>query len=85
MYDQARTPYQRVLEQGVLTLEHQESLANQYQKLNPVKLLDQVDQTLQKLWSMADSPVSNQWSVTLYFDATRLRNLTAERTETAKV
>jgi hypothetical protein len=68
--NQARTPYQRVLEQGVLTLEQQETLARQYQKLNPVKLLEQVDQALQKLWSLADSPVSNQWSVTLSSEAT---------------
>lgn len=70
VYDQARTPYRRVLEQGVLTLQQQEELARQYQKLNPVKLLEQVDQALQKLWSRSDNPVSNQWSVTLSSEAT---------------
>jgi hypothetical protein len=30
VYDQARTPYQRVRERGVLTLERQEALAKQY-------------------------------------------------------
>ena len=70
VYDQARTPYQRVLEQGVLTLPQQEALAQQYQKLNPVRLLGQIDEALQRLWSLADNPVSNQWSVTLSSEAT---------------
>jgi hypothetical protein len=70
VYDQARTPYRRLLEQGVLTVDQQEALAKQYQMLNPVKLREQVDQALQKLWSLADNPVSNQWSVTLSSEAT---------------
>ena len=36
VYDQARTPYQRVLEQGVLTDQQQAALTQQYQRLNPV-------------------------------------------------
>jgi hypothetical protein len=70
VYDQARTPYRRLLEQGVLTVDQQEALAKQYQLLNPAKLREQVDQALQKLWSLADNPVSNQWSVTLSSEAT---------------
>ena len=34
VYDQARTPYQRVLEQGVLTDQQQAALTQQYQRLN---------------------------------------------------
>ena len=36
VYDQARTPYPLVLEQGVLTDEQQAALTQQYQRLNPV-------------------------------------------------
>jgi hypothetical protein len=70
VYDRARTPYQRVLEQGVLSPQQQETLAEQYQRLNPVWLLAQIDQSLQRLWSLADNPVSNTWSVTLSSEAT---------------
>jgi hypothetical protein len=45
VYDRARTPYQRVLDQGVLSLEQQEALAKQCHRLNPVKLLDRLTKT----------------------------------------
>jgi hypothetical protein len=70
VYDQARTPYQRVLEQGVLTLEQQNALAQQYQQTNPVKLLDQIKQSLARLWGLADTQSTNGSSVTVLSEAT---------------
>ena len=49
VYDRASTPYQRVLEQGVMTDQQQEALADHYQRLNPVKLLAQINQALERL------------------------------------
>lgn len=71
VYDQARTPYQRVLEQGVLTDQQQAALTQQYQRLNPVRLRTQLDQALQRLWELAETKGCNHQSVTLYFDAIR--------------
>jgi hypothetical protein len=70
VYDQATTPYQRVLKQGVFTPQQQETLAQQYQRLNPVGLLAQIDQALQRLWNLADTKASNEKSVTLLSEAT---------------
>jgi hypothetical protein len=70
VYDQARTPYQRVLEQGVLRLERQDALARQYQQLNPVKLLEQIKQALTRLWDLSDHQSTNGSSVTLLSEAT---------------
>ena len=64
VYDSARTPYQRVLESGVLTPEQQ------YQRLNPVKLLAQINQALEHLWSLAEHPNQKETSVTLLSDPT---------------
>ena len=49
VYDRASTLYQRVLEQGVMTDQQQEALADHYQRLNPVKLLAQINQALERL------------------------------------
>lgn len=70
VYDQARTPYQRVLEQGVLTLQQQDALARQYQQLNPVKLLEQIKQALTRLWDLSDHQSTNGTSVTVLSEAT---------------
>ena len=70
VYDSARTPYQRVLESGVLTPEHQDVMAQQYQRLNPVKLLAQINQALEHLWSLAEHPNQKETSVTLLSDPT---------------
>ena len=70
VYDSARTPYQRVLESGVLTPEHQDVMAQQYQRLNPVKLLAQINQALEHLWSLAEHPDHKETSVTLLSDPT---------------
>ncbi len=52
-YDTARTPYQRVLESGVLTREQETSLRETYHRLNPVRLKAQIDQELEQLWTLA--------------------------------
>ena len=70
VYDSARTPYQRVLESGVLTPEHQDVMAQQYQRLNPVKLLAQINQALEHLWSLAEHPNQKETPVTLLSDPT---------------
>ena len=70
LYDQARTPYPRVLEPGVLTDQQQAALIQQYQRLNPVRLRTQLDQALQRLWELAETKGCNHQSVTLSVEAT---------------
>jgi len=71
VYDAARTPYQRVLESGVLAPQRQAELDQLYQKLNPVALKAQIDQELQRLWDMADTQPSKGRSVTVSSEATK--------------
>ena len=70
VYDTARTPYNRVLESGVLAPEQQQALQAQYQRLNPVRLLRQINQNLEKLWEMATTTSSHKPSVTFSSEAT---------------
>jgi len=56
VYDTAKTPYQRLLGRGVLTDQQRQALERQYHRLNPVRLLAQIDQDLERLWSLADHP-----------------------------
>jgi hypothetical protein len=56
VYDRARTPYQRLLEAGVLTEAKQQQLAAMYHGLNPVSLLKQVNENLERLWALAEHP-----------------------------
>ena len=70
VYDIAKTPYQRLLERGVLTHEQRDALSRQYHRLNPVQLLAQIDQALEHLWSLADRPDHERPSVTLPSEAT---------------
>ena len=65
----ARTPYQRVLESGVLTAPQREALREQYQRLNPVRLRAPSDQALQILWDLAETKPNNGTSVTLSSEA----------------
>ena len=58
VYDTARTPYQRLLESGVLTEAKREELAAVYRGLNPVLLLRQINGNLEKLWTLADRPTT---------------------------
>ena len=70
VYDTAKTPYQRLLERGVLNHDQRDVLARQYHRLNPVRLLAQIDQALEHLWSLADRSAHNEYSVTLLSEAT---------------
>jgi len=54
VYDMAKTPYQRLLESGVLTPAKRAELAAIYRGLNPVLLLSQLNGHLEKLWDLAD-------------------------------
>lgn len=58
VYDTARTPYQRLLESGVLTETKQQELAATYYGLNPVFLLKQINENLEGLWKLAERPAS---------------------------
>ncbi len=58
VYDTARTPYQRLLEAGVLREAKQQELAATYHGLNPVQLLKQINSRLEQLWRLAQYPAS---------------------------
>ena len=64
VYDEARTPYQRLLQSGVLPPSKQESLEALYRSLNPARLLQQINQELERLWAFADHPQRKEASVT---------------------
>ena len=75
VYDTAKTPYQRLLEAGVLTADKQVDLAATYHGLNPVRLLKYLNGNLERLWKLADRPIqrpkiSKIISVTDQFEAT---------------
>lgn len=78
VYDTARTPYQRLLEAGVLTEANQQELAVTYHGLNPVLLLKQINENLECLWRLAERPReqpkarSRSNSVTAIYEATIL-------------
>jgi hypothetical protein len=55
VYDTAQTPYQRLLQAGILTEAKKAELAATYQLLNPVKLLGQINDNLKSLWRLAQS------------------------------
>lgn len=56
VYDTAMTPYQRLLESGVLTPTKRAELASTYRGLNPVLLLSQLNGHLEQVWRLADHP-----------------------------
>ena len=60
VYDTAQTPYQRLLKSGVLTEAKQKELAAVYSGLNPVLLLKQINESLERLWTMAQRPAHQQ-------------------------
>jgi len=72
-YDTARTPYQRLLEAGMLTEAKQQELAATYHGLNPLLLLKQINSNLEQLWRLAVHPASlgNR-----NYDATRRSSVT---------
>ena len=56
VYDIAQTPYQRLVQSGVLTEAKRAELAVTYHGLNPVLLLAQINGNLEKLWKLAEHP-----------------------------
>jgi hypothetical protein len=56
VYDTAQTPYQRLVQSGVLTEAKKTELAAAYNGLNPVKLLTQINDNLEQLWRTAKRP-----------------------------
>ena len=58
VYDTARTPYQRLVQSGVLTEAKQAEMTAIYHGLNPVLLINQINGNLEKLWRLADRPSS---------------------------
>jgi len=52
----AQTPYQRLLDAGVLTEAKRHELAAVYDGLNPVLLLKQINGNLEQLWALAERP-----------------------------
>jgi hypothetical protein len=54
-YDDAQTPYQRVLAAGGLTAEPRQALAAQFHALDPIALARDIQQTLDVLWKLADT------------------------------
>ena len=59
-YDQPQTPAQRVLAAGVLTPEQHHALAQQLQTLDPIALARDIQQTLDALWTLADTHPTRQ-------------------------
>jgi hypothetical protein len=58
VYDTAQTPYQRLIQSGVLTEAKKTELAATYHRLNPKLLLKQISENLEKLWRLADRSTS---------------------------
>jgi len=54
VYDTAKTPYQRVLDSGVLSDAKKAELKTTYDHLNPVLLLKQIDDGVRSLWKLRD-------------------------------
>jgi hypothetical protein len=54
VYDTAKTPYQRLLDLDVLTQDKKVELAAGYSRLNPVQLLKQINQNLDRLWTLKE-------------------------------
>ena len=56
VYDNAQTPYRRLLSAGILTEVKAQELASTYHRLNPALLLRQINENLERLWDMAKYP-----------------------------
>jgi len=51
-YDQATTPYRRVLASDQVSLEAKAKLTHEYVQLNPVTLRTRIDENVAKLWKL---------------------------------
>ncbi|GAJ06006.1 unnamed protein product, partial [marine sediment metagenome] len=65
-YDEAHTPYHRLVVSGVLAGTEQEDLEQLYRSLNPVSLLRQINENLERLWDTAEHPTNKQGEVKTY-------------------
>ena len=54
VYEKAQTPYQRLLQSGILSQAKQAEMAAIYNGLNPVLLLKQINSSLEQLWRLAE-------------------------------
>ena len=52
-YDQARTPYQRVLDSPAVATPHQQALRESYRSLNPIWTGQELQRRLESLWHLA--------------------------------
>jgi hypothetical protein len=59
VYETAQTPYQRLLQLGVLNEAKLAEMAATYRGLNPVLLLKQINGNLEQLWRLADFQTSS--------------------------
>lgn len=59
-YDSAKTPYQRLLESGVLSNEQQTDMREQYELLNPADLARQIRKAQNALWALPKVRNSNE-------------------------
>jgi hypothetical protein len=57
-YDEARTPYQRLLASGAIAPEKAETLQHHYERLNPIALRAELNQALDQLWELRERPNS---------------------------
>jgi hypothetical protein len=73
VYETARTPYQRLLQSGVLSEAKRAEMAAIYHGLNPVTLLKQINSNLEQLWRLAHRPASLG---NLNYEATRRSSVT---------
>ena len=55
-FDEAQTPYRRLLAAAVLDEAKRQALSELYDRSNPVRLRTQIDSALEKLWTMAERP-----------------------------
>jgi hypothetical protein len=56
VYEEAQTPYRRLLKLGVVSQTKQAELAAIYNGLNPVQLRKQINDNLEQLWRLAERP-----------------------------
>ncbi len=59
VYDDAKTPYQRALDSGILTKERKVQLSATYNGLNPVRLMTEITATQAQLWKLAQRAPSS--------------------------
>ena len=54
LYDAPRTPYQRLLESGILDEATRERLDKEFQAINPVESQRQIESALRRLWDCTE-------------------------------